>query len=83
MLPSACVEGADYFAVLVAQAGTGDETGFERIMLAPELVGSERGFNVWFKSPASFFCEGCRVSALIRILTFIHLQKCTGSSGVN
>ena len=36
MLPPASVESADYFAVLVAQACAGDETAFERIMLATE-----------------------------------------------
>lgn len=36
MLPPACAESADYFAVLVARACAGDETAFERIMLATE-----------------------------------------------
>jgi RNA polymerase sigma-70 factor (ECF subfamily) len=36
MLPPACVESADYFAVLVARARAGDETAFEQIMLATE-----------------------------------------------
>ncbi len=36
MLPPACEESADYFAVLVAQACAGDATAFERIMLATE-----------------------------------------------
>ena len=36
MLPPASVESADYFAVLVARARAGDETAFERIMLATE-----------------------------------------------
>jgi RNA polymerase sigma-70 factor, ECF subfamily len=36
MLPPACVESADYFAVLVARARAGDEIAFERIMLATE-----------------------------------------------
>ena len=36
MLPPASVESADYFAALVARARAGDETAFERIMLATE-----------------------------------------------
>jgi RNA polymerase sigma-70 factor (ECF subfamily) len=36
MLPPACEESADYFAVLVSRARAGDETAFERIMLATE-----------------------------------------------
>ena len=36
MLPPASVESADHYAVLVAQARAGDETAFERIMLAAE-----------------------------------------------
>ena len=36
LLPPACVESADYFAVLVARARAGDEVAFERIMLATE-----------------------------------------------
>ncbi len=36
LLPPACEESADYFAVLVARACAGDETAFERIMLATE-----------------------------------------------
>jgi RNA polymerase sigma-70 factor (ECF subfamily) len=36
LLPPACAESADYFAVLVARACAGDETAFERIMLATE-----------------------------------------------
>ena len=36
MLPSACEESADYFAVLVARARAGDEIAFERIMLVTE-----------------------------------------------
>jgi len=36
MLPPASVESADYFAGLVARARAGDETAFERIMLATE-----------------------------------------------
>src|SRR5712691_6631705 len=36
MLPPACVESADYFAVLVSRARAGDEIAFERIMLATE-----------------------------------------------
>jgi RNA polymerase sigma-70 factor (ECF subfamily) len=36
LLPPACAESADYFAVLVARARAGDEIAFERIMLATE-----------------------------------------------
>jgi RNA polymerase sigma-70 factor (ECF subfamily) len=36
MLPPVCEESTDYFAVLVARACAGDETAFERIMLATE-----------------------------------------------
>ena len=36
MLPSASVESADYFTLLVARARAGDEIAFERIMLATE-----------------------------------------------
>jgi RNA polymerase sigma-70 factor (ECF subfamily) len=36
MLPPACAESEDYFAVLVARARAGDEIAFERIMLATE-----------------------------------------------
>src|SRR6266849_5710879 len=36
LLPPACEESADYFAVLVARACAGDEFAFEQIMLATE-----------------------------------------------
>lgn len=36
MLPPACEESVDYFAVLVSRARAGDEIAFERIMLATE-----------------------------------------------
>jgi RNA polymerase sigma-70 factor (ECF subfamily) len=36
MLPPACEESADYFAVLVSRVRAGDEIAFERIMLATE-----------------------------------------------
>jgi hypothetical protein len=61
MLPPASVESADYFAGLVARARAGDETAFERIMLATEQ-----------RAPPKIHVSACAFSGRSRVSEAAH-----------